>query len=176
MKYFIPVAVALVLGLNSCTKEEAPLPSIPSSIKVNGVSFNGTVHSILGIRDSTGIGGNGFVQIVNLQGLMAGNQLVINVDYTRYDDISGTYMGHGGDNMGNLKTVGYQEAIFNVGGIPTQKAWALAEDEVSTVSFSHLGNNRYMVGFDVYMEDLFDSLPDVHVTGLYTADFTAEFN
>ncbi|MBI1316480.1 hypothetical protein GC167_06430 [bacterium] len=177
MRYFIPASLALVLGLNSCTKEEAPLPSYPNEIKVNGVSFAGNVNGITAIRSGSGSGGTAIVQIATISGTSGSSQLGLFLDYSKVDDLTDTYLGHGGiDNPGNLSNVLYQEIRFNGGQIPVQKGWSLAEDEISTISMNHLGNNRYQLGFDVYMEGAFDTLPDLHITGIYTANFTAEFN
>lgn len=98
------------------------------------------------------------------------------LEYARLDDLTGTYSGDGSfDNQGNLSAAVYQEVVFT-GGLPTQKGWRIAESVVSTVTMNHLGNNRYQIGLDVHLEDPDEILPDVDITGRYTADFTGEFN
>ncbi len=46
--------LSLSLATLSCSKEDAPLPSYPNEIKVNGVSFSGTVHGFMAFRNSGG--------------------------------------------------------------------------------------------------------------------------
>jgi len=172
----ISLLVASFFVTLSCTKEDAPLPSYPNEIKINGIAFSGSVNAIAGLRDqSGGTGGFALIQIAHIQGTSSSKQLGISLDYSKYDDLTGTYLGTGSvDNTGDLNSVLYQEVSFN-GGMPSQKGWSLSEDEVSTIVMNHLGNNRYQIGFDLYMEDAFDSLPDIRINCLYTATFAAEF-
>lgn len=160
----------------SCSKEDAPLPSYPNEIKVNGIAFSGTANGIAGFRDqSGGTGGLGLVQIGSAQGLSNIKQLGFSLNYTKYDDLTGTYYGKGGfTGQGELNSAGYQETTIT-GGLPSVRSWGLSEDVISTIVMNHLGNNRYQIGFDLYMEDVFDSLPDIRINGLYTATFTTEF-